>query len=102
MLDVWVRAYRAAAHAIMVVKGDKQEGTRAAARFDANTVVDILCELMGGRLVGVELKCLRTVKSTYAARACAAAIATMGTSMPSATPKKRCSAASKARADGVS
>ena len=49
MLDVWVRAYRAAAHAIMVVKGDKQEGTRAAAQFDANTVVDILCELMGGR-----------------------------------------------------
>ena len=65
VLDVWVRAYRAAAHAVTVVKGDKQEGTQVAARFDANTVVDILCELMGGRLVGVELKCLHTVKSTY-------------------------------------
>ena len=66
LLDGWVRMHQAAAHAIKVAKGDnKQEGTSDAARFDANTIVDILCEHANGRQVGVELKCLHIVRSTY-------------------------------------
>ena len=64
VLDTWVHIYRATGDAT-VAKGDKQEGSSKAARFDANTVVDIVRETTDGKLIGSEIKCLNTVKQNY-------------------------------------
>ena len=64
VLDVWAQVYRAAGDA-KVMKGDKQEGSAAAARFDQSKIADILREKPNGTLIGTEIKCLNTVRSEY-------------------------------------